>query len=408
MHTSKEKDFPNFTPKGKPNRVSLTSLPTPTQSDGNAAHSTPKPKPMKRVVPTRIVGNNNEFNCPAFRSDNNILELPHEENNDSTRDILKSQKDIIRRVFQEERPTNETTNLRAFLQENFSSAKTMQTKKKSASAIDLNRITNKLMLDRFIDIYSIVLDLNLITNILTEISFLLNLINADVDEYYEHNPHMSALSTTNSINDQRNAIESTLGKINVIGSGGSKQKHQRQPNHKQQDELKRQQQQPPLSQQTKVDDCDVALNELSSSTCATADDVDTNAIAASLLKNINNCVYFGLGVLQLQKNVLRLLDMTSIKVLLENERLTTLAATIKDDLTNVYSHKMQLELSLHSHDTSSAGYRSSATQQPLLQIQNSSMKVFYQQEQDTQINFPTSREFATFKKQRDTFYSILG
>lgn len=62
----------------------------------------------------------------------------------------------------------------------------------------------------------------------------------------------------------------------------------------------------------------------------------------------------------------------------------------------VYSHKMQLERSLHSsHDTLNVEH-------------NVSYKVFYQQEQDTQINFPSIQEFDAFKRQRDTFYSILG
>lgn len=145
-------------------------------------------------------------------------------------------------------------------------------------------------------------------------------------------------------------------------------------------------------------------------TCVTKEDnvndvdINTNTFAPTILKNVNNCVYFGLGVLQLQCSVLHLFDNTSIKVLLENERLTTLNATIKDDLMKVYSHKMQLEQSLRSSHTTSHSVSSSI----LNVANNGSIKVFYQQEQDTQINFPSIREFGAFKKQRDTFYSILG
>lgn len=407
-NASKDCDFPNFTPKGKPNRISLTPSTPSQQTDisiavnSNKSTTIPTVKPMKRVVPTRIVGSHNEFNCPAFRSDNNILELPHEENNDSPRDILKSQKDIIQRVFQEEQPPE--TNLRVLLQEKLGDPTKAAQAKKFVPPIDLSRITNKLMLHKFIDIYSIVLDLNLITNILTEFSYLVNLINVDVEEYYERNPHM--LSTANNINDRNNAIESTLSEINVVDI--TKQMEPNQSNESEQQQHKKEKDEAqPLGQRTKVSDCNMALNELN--TCVNANTtinaVDINAAAASLLKNINNCVYFGLGVLQLQKYILRLLDITSIKVLLENERLTTLDTTIKDDLMNVYTHKIQMDLSLHNHDVSSGGHRSKPA---TLQIQNSSMKVFYQQEQDTQINFPTSREFAIFKKQRDTFYAILG
>lgn len=327
-----DKDFPSFTPKGKTNRAILTS--TPQQFDTPKAGQS---KPMKRVVPTLISSNRNDFNCSAFQSDNNLLEFNHNDS-DNTRQLLKMQKDVIRKVFQEEQPTNET-NLRTFVQEKFTTKNPLAME---IPAIDLEQITNKLLLDKFIDIYSIILDLNLITNVLNEFSYLVNLINVNTDDYYERNPHMLNndnidLATKQINTDNSNKLPSIVNVLNM-------------------------------------------------------DAADT------LLKNINNCVYFGLGVLKLQKHVLSLLDTTSIKVLLENERLTTLDATIKDDLMIVYTHKMQLESSFHSHNHNSS-----------IKLQsNSSMKVFYQQEQDTQINFPSVREFATFKKQRDTFYSILG
>lgn len=393
VNVSHEKDFPSFTPKGKAvNRVALTPAPaslSPALTATPASKSNQTVKPSKRVVPTRIGATSNEFNCPAFRSDNNILELEHEENAVCTRDLLKSQKDMIRRVFQEEQPPE--TNLRILLHENLSQAKKMPSTK-NAVPIDLNQITNKPMLDKFIDIYSIVLDLNLVTNVLTEVAYLVNLINLDVDEYYERNPHML---DCNNINDRTNTLEPTaaLSKINAVVGEAMATKTCTSDTAGQLSE-----------QQGETANRDVALN---SSTCTTAvASVDDINAAILLLKNINNCVYFGLGVLQLQKNILRMLDVTSIKVLLENERLTTLDATIKDDLMTVYSHKMQLNRLLRAHDTPNrTGVTGWST--PLLAA-NNSMKVFYQQEQDTQMNFPSARESAAFKKQRDHFYSILG
>lgn len=333
---SHERDFPSLT--SKVNRISLTSaltstptpMPMPTSTSTSHAHQIVKPK--KRVASTRIDTTNHEFNSPAFRCDNNILELPHEENADSTHELLRSQKDMIRRVFQEEQPTE--TNSRSH--DNINQGKKLQ-RSINVPPIDLNKITNKPMLEKFIDIYSIALDLNLVTNILTEIAYLVNLINIDVDEFYERNPHM-------------------LSKINTS---------------------------------TEPYVCD---------TCATGSASDCIHAANLLLKNINNCIYFGLGVIQLQKNILRMLDVTTIKLLLENERLTTMNVILKDDLMNVCSHKMQLQRVLHTRDTmNSSGLLAS----------NKSMKVFYQQEQDTQMNFPSTREWAAFKKQRDQFYSIF-
>lgn len=361
--TNQDKDFPSFTPKGKPNRVALTSKPsTPLSSvvSPPAIGTTPSKsnqmqmKPTRRVVPTRIAsggssgaGNitnipshTNEFNCPAFRSDNNILELTPEENADTARDLLKSQKDVIRRVFQQEAEQMKSSdaNLRMAIHESLGSkssstigtAASTSTAIKNVPPVDLSRITNKSMLDKFIGIYSIILDLNLVTNILTEVAYLVNLINLDVNEYYERNPHMLA-----------------------IGVDGS---DEGQP----------------------------------------------------LLKNINNCIYFGLGVLKSQARILRMLDVTSIKVLLENERLTTLDTAMKDILMAVYTHKLQLQRVYRAHDATFNGTVGNTSGVGMAMTSSSSMKVFYQQDEDTQINFPTSRESVAFKKQRDHFYHILG
>lgn len=360
--TNLEKDFPNFTPKGKPNRMTLTPKPSTPLSAGVspttfAIGSTPSKsnqnsmKPTKRVVPTRItdtatttiLNHTNEFNCPAFRSDNNILELTHEENADTTRDLLKSQKDAIRRVFQQEAEQIKSTecNLRMAIHESLGSKLTTSAGSSAASTviknvppINLSQITNKSILDKFISIYSIILDLNLVTNILTEMAYLVNLINLDVNEYYERNPHLLEVRALSGGGD---------------GGGG--------------------------------------------------DDDDEQP----LLKNINNCIYFGLGVLKSQTNILRMLDVISLKVLLENERLTTLDRAMKDSLMAVYTHKIQLERVFRAHDTFN-----NTSSNSMAVASSCSMKVFYQQDEDTQINFPTSRESVAFKKQRDHFYSILG
>lgn len=298
INRSSDQDFPTFTPRGN----MVKTLPS-QQSDT----STPKVKPVKRVVPTLISSNRNEFSYPAFRSENNILEVNHEEA-DITRDVLKTQRDAIKQVFADE----PSPNLRTALKDKLAIKCT-----NPAPPIDLTKITHKPILDKFIHIYVVILDLNLVTNVLAEISFLVNLVNSDTEEYYDRNPHL--LET----------LEST----------------------------------------------------------------DEKQVREMLLKYINNCVYFGLGVLKLQKIVLRLLDTTTLKVLLENERLTTLDADIRDLLKKIYTHKVQLESIIQDHNTS---FKNS-----------SSMKVFYQQDDDTRDNFPSPMEFATFKKQRDGFYSIM-
>lgn len=307
VNRSSDKDFPAFTPKGKANRVTPVIL-----------SQTPKTaKPMKRVVPTLISSNRNDFSSSTFRSDNNILEISHEES-DISRNLLKNQKDVIRRVFQDERQSD--TSIRTFLQEKLS---TKASGTITSPPIEMAKVTNRATLDRLIQIYAIIIDLNLITNVLTEIGFLVNLINVDSDQCHDTN------------------LPAITGE--VIDPTAS---------------------------------------------------ISHSAIAERIFKNINNCVYFGLGVLKQQKYFLCLLDTMTLKVLLENERLNKFGDDMKDALFRIYTHKSQLELTIQSHDTS-------------LKIGHS-FQVFYQQEQDTKQNFPSAQEFCTFKKQRDAFYSILG
>ena len=339
-NTSCDKDFPSFTPKGKMNRMVISGSTTPDSA---------KSKPIKRIKPVTVVSNaTNEFSCLAFRSENNLLQVD-EEDFDTARDMLKTQKDAIQKIFRDEKPVE--TNIRAFLQEKLI-GRTVTTI--NAPPIDLTKITSKSLLDRFIDIYSIIIDLNLITNVLTEISYLVNLINIDTEQYFEQNPHKLVNEPITGDGENSSTVDRSSASVPVKSP-------------------------PTLSQP---------------SAAHLMDGNSTSICAENTLDNVNNCVYFGLGVLSKQKHVLGLLDTTSIKVLLENDRLTQFAVGIKDMLFRVYSHKMRLESSLSRPLDNS------------FKVGNG-LKVFYQQEQDTKMNFPSDREFGAFKKQRDAFYGIL-
>lgn len=335
INRSSEKDFPAFTPKGKVTRTPSTmpsSTPSPQPSSMATATITTTPKsakPVKRVVPTLISNNRNEFTSSAFRSDNNLLDLSHGET-DISRDILKTQKDVIRQVFMEEKQAD--NNARAFLKDQ---GVIKSDPNYSGPLIDLSKITNEKVLLRLIQTYSLIFDLNLVTNILNEISFLVNLINLDSDPY-----------------SMKNA-EPIFG-------------------HHFNSNIQEQKRSPPQQQQPNQ---------------------NVNQILDGIFKNVNNCIYFGIGVLKYQKHTLCLLDTTSMKVLLENERINRFGHAIKDELFRAYAHKTQLELSIASQTT------------PFKIGQ--SFQVFYQQEHDTKINFPSSQEFTAFKKQRDAFYMIL-
>lgn len=309
MNRSSDKDFPAFTPKGKATRIVPTML-SSTSSPIASAASPKFNKPVKRVAPLTISRTGSEFTSSSFRADNNILELTHEEV-DIRHDLLKTQKDAIRQAFMAEERAADSSK-RTLLKEQLSLKLGANYPTQS---IDLSKITSEKMLLRLVQIYSLILDLNLITNILNEIAFLVNLVSL------ETGPMIGAaaiVSHTTSANQQL---------------------------------------------------------------------IDT-------FRNVNNCVYFGIGVLKYQKHTLCLLDTTSMKALLENERLNKFEQTLKDDLCRAYAHKTQLRSqSIASHDTS-------------FQI-GQSMQVYYQQEHDTKMNFPSDQEFRAFKKQRDDFYAIL-
>lgn len=311
-------------------------------------------KPIRRVVPTSISLSNqrsnvqNEFQTSSFHSDNNLLsamveekekELTHSPMNFKERDILRREKETITKDFQESeslQPAAQSIQvLQKLLREKIPSLGAGDggvrgggnVIKGKAFVIDLKTVTNKNLLDRLIEIHSIIIDLNLPINILVEISYLLNLINTEIE-----------IPTTN----ETPAIQLPLSTDN-----------------------------------------------------SNSNQMNTNTTKFhGLLKNFNNCLYFALGVLTKQKNLLALMDTITIKVLIDNDRLKQLDHTIHEFLVRVHGHKMKLE----TYRMITGGINDS---------NGMSKNVFYQQENDTKDNFPTSREFHDFRKQRDVFYTIL-
>lgn len=88
-----------------------------------------------------------------------------------------------------------------------------------------------------------------------------------------------------------------------------------------------------------------------------------------------------------------MLDLTTIRVLIDNERIQTCSRHMYDFLKQIHLHKTQLEAA--SPAIANKSFNSSFN------------SVFYQQDIDNRDNFPSDKEFGAFKKQRDIFYSIL-
>ena len=87
-----------------------------------------------------------------------------------------------------------------------------------------------------------------------------------------------------------------------------------------------------------------------------------------------------------------MLDLTTIRVLIDNERIQTCNSHLYDFLKQIHLHKTQLEASPTIANKS---------------VSSTFNSVFYQQDIDNRDNFPSDKEFGAFKKQRDIFYSIL-
>lgn len=326
-----ENDFPVIgkrTPKSNQKVAMAASTSVTSVSDSPKEAAAPL-KPRKRVAPITVRNTaQNNFGTIAYRAENNLLEI----NNDDTkisRDMLKNP-DVIAKEFENENQT-ETKTIQLYGQlkkqsENVASVK-----------IDLTKVTQVDALNRLILIYTTIIDSNLATNCLTEISFLINLLNAEFTDLLQHQP---------PVRDEDNSMEA-------------------------------------LDEQ--VDE--VIEPHLINRQCYVV-------VSSMIFKNIHNCVYFSAGVLSKQKHLLMLLDITTIKVLMDNERLMEHSKCMREFLTNVYAHKLQLDsVKCSNHDVSFK--------------QGGGHNVFYQEDDDTKEHFPSMREFSAFKNQRDGFYSVL-
>lgn len=322
-----ENDFPAI---GRRTPKSNQKAATPSTSANEISKDCVTPiRPRKRVAPITVNSTaQNNFGSIAYRAENNLLQI----NNDDTkisRDLLKNI-DGIAKEFENENQGDKTLHFYGQLKK--------QTASLTSIKIDLKKVTQTDVLKRMILIYTIIIDSNLTTNCLTEISFLLNLLNAEFTD--AHQPQSQSLLSEDS------SIE-------------------------------------PLDDQ--VDE--VIAPHLINRQCS--------VVSSSLIfKNIHNCVYFSAGVLSKQKHLLMLLDITTIKVLMDNERLMEHGECMREFLANVYAHKLQLDsVKCSNHDVSFK--------------QGDGHNVFYQEDDDTKEHFPSMREFSAFKNQRDGFYSVL-
>lgn len=280
-------------------------------------------KPKKRVVPTTVSRQTTpgepSFTSSSFKSDNNLLNLTPMESDDSF-DILSErrklcdQRDSAFKDFATEQEPQRS--LHAMVRANLPTvAQSVGSPRKISSfQYDDSKVEKKEILTLMAKIYSFLLDMNLIPNILSEFCYLFNLLNTD------HELPEQLHSQSN--NQYKSSVE----------------------------------------------------------------------LASNLLRNLHNCIFFTVLVLNSQRKNLVLLDVMTLRVLIDNVRIQQLATELYDFVRVVMLKKSQLDSSNKNYSTSGS---------------NVSKVVFFQQETDNRDNFPSDREFGAFKKQRDMFYSIL-
>lgn len=146
-------------------------------------------KPKKRVVPITISRKNTpektNFISSSFQSDNNLLNATTWEADEgvdilSQRRMLCDQRDAITKDFTA--VAESPRNLHAMVKENLPAVLQSPGGSRKPTVFDETKVERKDVLLVMAKLYSFLLDMNLVSNILTEFSYLFNLLNT------EHNP----------------------------------------------------------------------------------------------------------------------------------------------------------------------------------------------------------------------------
>ncbi|XP_074985782.1 codanin-1 isoform X3 [Caretta caretta] len=111
-----------------------------------------------------------------------------------------------------------------------------------------------------------------------------------------------------------------------------------------------------------------------------------DAVERQHFRNVHNCVYFAVQVLDCQFEIISHLEKGTLKLLAENERIASFSPGLHERLMKAYE---------------------SSTAKVSLLLPSSVQSVSFQPETDNRSNFPSDRAFHIFKKQRDIFYELL-
>lgn len=316
-------------------------------------------------------GFGSEFMNSPFRNTNNLLGVQGiEQDEQPVRDLLherrllKEEKEAIRTDFHAETMSREQTPgyLRSAVMHLLSSTNSRPNDvaiEWQDSVVptkdgqwDLRELKHRETLDMCVTIYCLILNLNMTTNVLSELTFLMTVINMDVGYGIPEKVRQLSIGEGNAVDEI----------VETQDAGG------------------------------------VGIN--------TTPPKRTSVEFGSLFKTPLNCIYLAVEVLFKQRGkLLALLDAKTLRILIDNEKLAVLSGGLITYLQDVYRLKGELEL---RYCTEYDGFKAGGGQNSRpAQLQGGNQSVFYQAENDTRDNFPTQAEFVAFKKQRDLFYVIL-
>ncbi|XP_077285100.1 codanin-1 like protein dlt [Arctopsyche grandis] len=112
-----------------------------------------------------------------------------------------------------------------------------------------------------------------------------------------------------------------------------------------------------------------------------------------LLDNVQNCIYFALGCLEKQRQLLNMvLDRHCLRLILQSDRIKIFSTDFADFLSLMHTQKTTVEEKVLEN----------SSPEGLL-----NRNVCFITDTDSADNFPSHQNFITFKSQRDGFYEIL-
>ncbi|XP_055546025.1 protein disks lost [Wyeomyia smithii] len=173
----------------------LTTCGSSFELDNSISPTISEGKVKRRVTPTTLsksVSNRHDFTSSSFKSDNNLINLTEDSleldlSQKDERGLLRNYKDIIKSSFVAVEDQHRDTNkmLQTAVRNTIVTPRKLSEGSGMSAAqpvhIELERVTERALIDRLVDVYTVVIDLNMTPNILSELAYLINLINTEFE-----------------------------------------------------------------------------------------------------------------------------------------------------------------------------------------------------------------------------------